>query len=788
MIFRILKRDLLRKKTMNIILLIFVILSTMFASSSTYNMLSVFGGLDYFFEKAGMPDYVAITKNVNGENPADEVMKNVSAGTSYEKEEVVYYTADNLSMGGANYLKFDNPGLIVSDKEVKLNYFNKDNELIESVPEGHVFFSSGVRSLGAEVGDTFELTLEDTTLNLTIDGFMKDALLGAVFIGNPHMLMSEADYRKLSQTDGINNHKGAVYLVNNDDTEVVEKDMSNLTNILFSSATSTFKMAFFLDMIIAALLLIVSICLILIAFTMLSFTIKFTFGEDFREIGVMKAVGIKNRSIRGLYMIKYLFISVIGAFIGYFAGVPFGNYLMSGVTEKIMLGDDRGTSVGIISACAVVIIVLGFCYFCTRRIKKMSPIDAVRSGETGERYKAKSVMKLSKSRLGSNLFLGLNDVLSKPRQYVSMIVTFTVCLLLVMMLANTTNTLMSDKLLYLFGTTKSDAYYADTDKIMKVMGSNDESLLDRTIEDIEKTLADNGMPADVHMEAGYMIPVEFGDKSVPVLMYQCTETETTDYVYAEGLAPIYPDEVAFTPQILEKLGAKIGDKVRLTIGGAEGEYTISASFSSMNQMGEVGRLHQDVKTKCNELSSAFSFQIDFTDNPDAVETEARIERMKEIFGTDRIMDAAGFVDEVTSSSSTIEMAKNMVLLISLIIAVLIAVLMERSFLSKESSEIALMKAIGFKTGSVCAQHTIRFAVVVVISAVIAVALSYPATKLVIDQIFAAMGAGSGITYKIKPLEVFALYPAILTVVVAFAAWLTSLFAKSIKADRMGNIE
>ncbi|MCR4721382.1 MAG: hypothetical protein K5655_06625, partial [Lachnospiraceae bacterium] len=61
MFFRILKNDLRRKKSMNIILLIFVILSAMFASSSTYNMLAVYGGIDSFFEKAEMSDYVILT-------------------------------------------------------------------------------------------------------------------------------------------------------------------------------------------------------------------------------------------------------------------------------------------------------------------------------------------------------------------------------------------------------------------------------------------------------------------------------------------------------------------------------------------------------------------------------------------------------------------------------------------------------------------------------------------------------------------------------------------------------
>ena len=115
-----------------------------------------------------------------------------------------------------------------------------------------------------------------------------------------------------------------------------------------------------------------------------------------------------------------------------------------------------------------------------------------------------------------------------------------------------------------------------------------------------------------------------------------------------------------------------------------------------------------MKTNSGDAASGFAFQIDFKDNPDKEEAALRIERMKEIFGTDKICDAAEFVDNCTNSASTLIMAKNMVLLIALLIAILITVLMERSFLSKESSEIALMKAIGFKTRSVSAQHTIRF--------------------------------------------------------------------------------
>jgi putative ABC transport system permease protein len=789
MFFRILKNDLRRKKSMNIILLIFVILSAMFASSSTYNMLAVYGGIDSFFEKAEMSDYVILTLNSNGEDPTEEIVKNAASVANYKKEDLIYYSAADMKKDGKKYVSFENPGVIVSDNGMKLNYFNKDNEVIKEISQGHVYVGGLLRTLdGVEIGDQIDITIENKTVSVTIDGFMKDALLGSPFLANPRMLMSNEDYETLLGADNISAHMGGIYYINTDDMNALKKDIAGVKNSLFSADADTVKLTFMLDMLTAALLLIVSVCLILIAFTMLSFTIRFTLSEDFREIGVMKAVGLKTRSIRGMYLIKYLCISVVGALIGYFASIPFGNVLMSSVSDRLLLESSEGTEVGIISACTVVILVLWFCYFCTRRIKKLSPIDAVRSGETGERYKAKSVLKLSKSRLGSNWFLGINDVLSKPRQYMSMIVTFTICLLLVMMLATAANTLMSEKLVYLFGTTESDAYYNSAEKIMEAMGNDDESYLPKVLQEIEDKLAENGMPADTHVELNYMIPVKFGDNSMQVLMQQCTETKTTDYVYSEGLAPMYPNEVAFTPQILDELGAKIGDKVTMTVNGEESDYTISATFISLNQLGKLGRLHQDVKTNSGDAASGFAFQIDFKDNPDKEEAALRIERMKEIFGTDKICDAAEFVDNCTNSASTLIMAKNMVLLIALLIAILITVLMERSFLSKESSEIALMKAIGFKTRSVSAQHTIRFVIVIIISTALAAALNWPFTKIVCDQIFGVMGAGSGIEYKINGPELFALYPAILAVVVSLTAWLASLYAKTIKADKMGDIE
>ena len=63
MYLRILKRDLKRKRTMNVILLLFITLATLFVASSVNNIISVTTALDNYFEMANAPDYLGATMN-----------------------------------------------------------------------------------------------------------------------------------------------------------------------------------------------------------------------------------------------------------------------------------------------------------------------------------------------------------------------------------------------------------------------------------------------------------------------------------------------------------------------------------------------------------------------------------------------------------------------------------------------------------------------------------------------------------------------------------------------------
>ena len=80
MFFDILKHDIKRKKTMNIIVLLFVILAVTFISSSVNNLLAITNSLENFFDKSGVSDF--ITFEIGNSTPsAKEVAKNTDGVT-----------------------------------------------------------------------------------------------------------------------------------------------------------------------------------------------------------------------------------------------------------------------------------------------------------------------------------------------------------------------------------------------------------------------------------------------------------------------------------------------------------------------------------------------------------------------------------------------------------------------------------------------------------------------------------------------------------------------------------
>lgn len=787
MILNILKKDLKRKKTMNIIILLFVILSTMFVASSVNNIVTVMNGTDYYFEQAGLGDYVVASMGENAYGVLDEFLETEESVKDYRIEDVYVITQDNITSNGRK-LSTDNTGLVQKLSGCKLNYFDKNNNVIKHVDKGEVYVPGKfLKSNDLKVGDSLTIELKEAKVTLKIVGVFKDALMGSQFMGNYRFLISDEDYEAFENADSIQNtYRGQIAYIDSDNVKALAKALSDVDKIAFSGDRDLLKMLYIMEMIVAGILIVVSVCLIIVAFIVLKFTINFTLVEEFREIGVMKAIGIKDRKIRGIYLVKYAVISIVGAVVGLIASIPFGDLMMKAVSENMMLGNSNGVALNVISAVVVVLIIIGHAYRCTGKVKKYSPIDAIRNGQTGERFKKKSSLRIGKSHFKPNTFMAFNDVKSSPLRYLTIVLAFAICSLLVFMVVNTTETMKSDKFLYTFGK-ECDAYLVDMELQMDSMAGEGNVEIDKALASIEKKMADNGYEINAYAEVQYKYKAEFDGGSYLLTCQQGKHTKSSDYVYYKGTAPANIHEIAITEQISKQTGAKIGDTITLYVEGSPEEFLVVGYFQTMNNLGELVRLHEDVPTNMGSAISLFAFGIDFTDNPSDKEIDKRVKDMKRIFDTEDIMDGAEYSRNCIGVVDTMEAVEVLLLAITMIVVILVAILMERSFISDEKGEIAILKAIGFSDASIIAWHVKRFVLVSIIAVLLAVALSIPATNLCITPIFGMMGMKT-VSYEYNFVKLLLIYPGIIIALMVVAVTLTALYTKKITSRDAASIE
>ena len=381
MFLRILKKDLKRKKTMNIILLLFVILCSMFAAAAVNNIIAVTGGIEHYFDAADVPD-VNVQMVNSGEDDLWEKVGELAGVREIRTERwLVVSSSKYFRHNGKKLDNFANVAYLLSDREMAVNYFDENNHIIESVDRGCFYASASfLQDIDIKEGDEVELDVGESHLTLKFMGRFKGALFHSGNSYPPYLIVNSADYDYLDKDEATHSMNCGQLCVNTSDVDEIRELVKNYSGVLVNTREEC-KSIYLYDMFSAYILMLISIVLMFTAFVVLRFTIGFTISEEFCEIGVMKAVGIDNGSIRSLYIVKYLVITVVGTLIGYFCSVPLGDMMMKTVSENMVLGSGNGTLMGLLSSGLVAVIILLFCYGCTRRVNKLSPIDAVRNGQ-----------------------------------------------------------------------------------------------------------------------------------------------------------------------------------------------------------------------------------------------------------------------------------------------------------------------------------------------------------------------------------------------------------------------
>lgn len=153
------------------------------------------------------------------------------------------------------------------------------------------------------------------------------------------------------------------------------------------------------------------------------------------------------------------------------------------------------------------------------------------------------------------------------------------------------------------------------------------------------------------------------------------------------------------------------------------------------------------------------------------------------------MDVEGYIDRLLgdSISDMLDSVSKVILIIVMAINALIAVLMVRTFITRERGDIAMLKSLGFKNRTLVLWQSLRISLVLIVSVILGALVTLPLSSWILGYVFGIMGASS-VNVVVDPLMSYCVYPLILLAVTTVCALLSALQLKGIRARDINNME
>lgn len=747
MYLKMLVKDYKRKKVVTIVLFLFILLAATLAAAGMQMFLSLTGAMDNMFRIANTPHYIQYHNGSYDEEYVRRWIQNnpyikewSSSETLIPGDASLYVNGDSLTLD----VKGSEVGYVTQKKEIDI-LLNLDNEVV-NVQDGQIAVPIiFMQWSDLKIGDTLTICFGEYQKTFVINDFLRDPIYGSTMMSSKRIVLSDSDYAEMKHmiADGITSFSFILY--DESQLSAFSKDFqsSDMPQNSFFVDMSLIRLSYSVaNGITIGLVLLCSFLLVLIAFLTLRYTILSTIEEDFREIGVMKAIGFNLSGIIRLYISKYVFLSIAACA----AGLGLGQLLLQVLNANLLLylgTPDNGT-VGLTASIGAVMLILAvvllFCLLTLRRIGRMTVIDAIRAGNIGETYSERKWLALSRRRmLNVNILIGIKEVFLKLRVYILLFIVYLLCTFICILPINVKNTLAAPETVGYMGMPVSDLFIYTGEK-----------------ERVDELAVLLDQDADVTKWALYVdeqYKIKNADGQTQYFRTTVGDQALFPPVYSSGTPPVLPNEIALSYLLAKDLGKSVGDSVFIETGTEERSMLICGIFQDVSNGGRSMR-------SCLELGvfDTFYWMFNVCINGDA--TAKASEYKNQLSGvTITTLDEQSeqYIGETVRQMDSLGI---LLAAIAMLVSALITALFVKMLTAKETSQIAVMKNLGFSQKHIRLQYITRIGLILLTGILSGTLLANIGGERIMSLVIATMGAPV-IKLIIKPVEVYAVLPILL---------------------------
>ncbi|MFD4930563.1 ABC transporter permease [Peribacillus butanolivorans] len=768
MFLKMVKNDFVRQKIVTISVFVFIAMAVLLGASAINNIANLIQSMSDLQERAVPAD---ITQMHSGEFDQAEIDK----FTEEQRENIAMQeTMVLLTLDGSNIHFGNNQTMAGTVQDISFVVQNKkfdfimdlDNKKLD-VTEGEVavpiYF---MQQYDLKIGDTITVKSGEYENEFVISDYARDYEMNSSLTSSKRFVINQADYNEmLLKQAGELEYLIEFKLHENGDSQGLQT--AYIEGGLPANGPTVGGKIFLMfnamsDAAVAMVIILISVLLIIIASLCIRLTFLATIDEDLREIGVMKAIGISKKDIKKVYLNKYRVMSVVAGIIGYLLSFAVVN-LFNGNMRLYISSDLSGNLKYVLSLIAPLLVyfmIVMYCKKVLKRIDKISAVEALRkdSMERGKNQKY-SFPLLKNKFFSTNIYMGLRDVWKRFKLYRLLFFIFIVCTFIVILPINIYNTMNSPEFSTYMGIGKSD---------MRI----DLRRTDSITEDFKKLQEELENDSDIEKYAAYITS-----------SYQVKNAESWDYMnietgdfsvfplnYLEGRAPEGEGEISlsFANASKDGLNKNVGDEVSVKVGGEEKNLKVTGIYQDITNGGKTAKAH----TSLGVNDEAVLWYIVYMDVAQGVDNREKMEYYQNAYDSAQVNDIKEYTRQTLGN--IIDQMSTVVIgafAIAVIIAVLITALFLRMLLSKDMSQIAIMRSMGLTSKNIKHQYMAGTMMVLILGIIVGVLASNYLGELLVSMAMSTMGAAK-IEFVHVVWQTWLLCPLVLIVVVGFTIFVS----------------
>lgn len=459
----------------------------------------------------------------------------------------------------------------------------------EEIQPGEVYVSPSLVSMfGINIGDEiiFPIARSGQDLTLNVAGFYEDPVMGSSMIGMKGFLVGELDYQtavdiaNAAGIDALAREGAMLHIFSTAGLPAAELNaaLNERTGLVqFTEFTHSREaiagFMLILQNAFSAMLLAFAAVLLGAVLAVLGHSISSTIRADYKNMGVLKTVGLTTNDLRRVLLAQYGAAILAGMGVGLLLTFPVSRAAsaMTLTTTGVLVS--TALPIGWLTlSFGVMLILLGvFIYWRAGKIGKISPIKAI-CGEAENSPTRRASMRINGKMLP--LRLALRQVMSGKRLYAGALAVAVLLSFFAAMIGRMDAWLGPD------GKGMMDAFNpADHDIGVQMFG-------DSTIEQAEEIVRQYSEITDTYLLAMPSVSVNGVDYTANAI------SEPERFHILEGRTCTAENEIVLTEFVAANLGVTIGDTVTVQGDMASEEYVITGIYSCANDMGDNVGLSQ----------------------------------------------------------------------------------------------------------------------------------------------------------------------------------------------------